>query len=60
MGQNWPLFVYFPPLPNSMTNVEQQSINGKSVDGVLGIRTQDHRMEGVYESTELWWSPNLD
>ena len=29
-------------------------MNGISIDGVLGIRTRDHRMEGVYESTVLW------
>ena len=26
----------------------------QSVDGVLGIWTRDRRMEGAYESTELW------
>ena len=35
----------------------QLTINGKSVDGVLGIQTSDSRMEGINESTELWWPP---
>ena len=28
-----------------------------SVDGVLGSQTRARRMEGVYESTELWRHP---
>ena len=41
-----------------MTNVAQiLTINGKSVDGVLGTRTQCGRMEGADESTELWRHP---
>ena len=31
----------------------------KSVDGVLGIRTWDHRQVGAGKSTELWRPPNL-
>ena len=30
-------FVYFNPFLNTMTNIVQKTINGKSVDGVLGI-----------------------
>ena len=30
-----------------------------SVDGVLGIWTQDRNMEGADESTQLWWVQNL-
>ena len=30
-------FVYFHPFLNTMTNIVQKTINGKSVDGVLGI-----------------------
>ena len=30
---------------------------GKGLDGVLGIWTQNHRMEGADESTELWLPP---
>ena len=50
MGQSRPLFVYFRSfhIPIQMTN-----INWKSIDGVLGTRTQGGRMEGADESTEL-------
>ena len=34
------------------------TINDKSVDGVLGTRTRGGRMEGAGECTELWWYPN--
>ena len=38
-----------------MTNIAKElTINGIRVDGVLGIRTRDRRMEGADESTELW------
>ena len=38
-----------------MTNIVQKlTINGKSIDGVLGIRTWDCIMVGEDESTELW------
>ena len=37
-----------------MTNIEQSTINGKSIDGVLGIRTLDCSFEGADESTELY------
>ena len=33
--------------------VQNLTLNGKSIDGVLGIRTRDHRMIGADESTEL-------
>ena len=49
MGQTWPLFVYFPSF--HMTNIAQ--INDKSVDCVLGNRTQGGRMVGADESTDL-------
>ena len=52
-----PLFVHFRPFLNTMINMVQLTINGKSVDGVLGIQTSDSRMEGINESTELWWPP---
>ena len=32
-------------------------INGKSLDCRLGIQTQDRKMEGADESTELWRHP---
>ena len=47
------LFVYSRPILNTMTNIVQLTLNGKSIDGVLGIRTLDRRMEGADESTEL-------
>ena len=55
MGQTQHLFVYFRPFPNTMTNIAQNlTINGRSIDGVLGIRTRNHRIVGADESTELW------
>ena len=54
MGQVWPLFVYFNPFLNAMTNIVQNLIiNGKSKDGVLGIRTLDCKMVGADEPAEL-------
>ena len=35
-------------------NVAQLTINGKRVDGMLGIRIWDPRMEDADKSTELW------
>ena len=52
MGQTRPLFVYFRPFLNTMTNIAQH-LTIKSIDDVLGIRTRDHRMVGADESTEL-------
>ena len=41
MGQDQPLFVYFRPFLNTRTNIVQNlTINGKSIDGVLGIQTE--------------------
>ena len=56
MGQaRQPLFVYFRPFLSTMTNVVQNlTVKGKSVDGMLGIRTRDFKMVGAAESTELW------
>ena len=49
MGQTRPLFVYFRPFLNTMTNIVQHlTIN--SVDGVLGIQTQDCWMVGADKS----------
>ena len=45
------ILVYFRPFLN--TNSVQQTINGKCVYGVLGIRIWDRRMEGTDESTKL-------
>ena len=46
--------VYFRPFLNAMINVVQETINGKSVEGVHGIQTQDRSKEGEDKSTELW------
>ena len=35
------------------------TLNDKSIDGVLGTRTRGGRMGGTYESTELWRHPNI-
>ena len=49
MGQSRPLFVYFRSPPVSISiQIE------KSIDGVLGIRTQGCRMVGADETMELW------
>ena len=59
-AQCWPLFRLFSPIHRKMAKTTQNpTINEKSVDGVLGIQTLDHRMSGTDESTELWW-PWLD
>ena len=43
-----------------MTNIgSTNTINEKSIDGVLGTRTQGGRMIGAEESTELWRHPNI-
>ena len=56
IDQTLPLFVYFHSF--LMTNL---TINDKSVDGVLGNRTQGGRMVGADESSELWrHSPNKE
>ena len=41
-------FVYFPPFLNTMTNIVQNlTLTGRSIDGVLGIRTQDRKLVGA-------------
>ena len=55
MHHSRPLFVYFRLFLNPMTNiVKNLTINGKSLDDVLGIQTRDHRIVGAIASTELW------
>ena len=49
MGQSRPLFVYFRPFLITISIIQIE----KSVDGVLGIRTQGRRMVGTDETTEL-------
>ena len=41
------LFVYFHPILNTMTNIVQ-NLHGKSIDGILEIRTRDRRIVGVW------------
>ena len=44
-----------------MTNpVQILTVNGKNIDGVLGIRIQDRTLVGAYEATELWWPTIID
>ena len=52
-GPTRPLFVYC--LSFHMTNL---TINDKSVDDVLGIRTQGSRIVGIDNSTELCGRPH--
>ena len=55
MGQSRPLFVYFHTFHITISIIQIE----KSVDGVLGTRTQDCRMVGADETTELWRPPNV-
>ena len=57
MGRTLPVL---GPFLNIMTyKVQNLTINGTSIDGVLGIRTRDHRMVGAHESTEQWRHPSF-
>ena len=42
-------------IPISISTIQIE----KSVDGMLGIRTQGYRMVGADETTELWQPPML-
>ena len=53
MGQSRPPFRLF----SSFSCYNSNNTNWKSIDGVLGIRTQGRRMVGADETTELWWPP---
>ena len=53
MGQSRPLFVYFRSFLTISIQIE------KSIDGVLGIRTQGRSMVGTDETKELWQPPNV-
>ena len=54
MGQTRPVFVYFRPFHNAITNIAQNlTINDKSIYGVPGTQTLGSIMEGIDESTEL-------
>ena len=50
MGQSRPLLVYFRPFLITISIMQIE----KSIDGMLGIRTQGRRMVGADETTELW------
>ena len=50
MGQSRPLFVYFRYFLNAISIIQIE----KSVDGMLGIRTQGRRMVCADETMELW------
>ena len=51
-GQTPPLFVLFSSFSRNNDNHSTKFDYGKSVDGVLGIRTQDRTMVGADDSTE--------
>ena len=55
MGQSRPFFVYFHYFLITISIIQME----KSLDGVLGIRTQGRRMLGADETTELWRPPSL-
>ena len=58
MGQTRPLLVYFRSFSQQKDKYSTNfTINDKSIDGVLGSRTQGGMMEGADESTELWRHP---
>ena len=48
-------FVYFHYFLDTISIIQIE----KSIDGVLGIRTQGRRMVGADETTELWQPPRL-
>ena len=53
----WPMpafFVYFRPFLITISIIQIE----KSVDGVFGIWTWGHRIQGPYETTELWRPSN--
>ena len=50
MGQTRPLFVYFRPFLNTMTNILQ---NLTITEKLRWIETRDRRMVGSYKSTAL-------
>ena len=56
MGQSRPLFVYFRYFLITISIIQIE----KSIDGVLGIQTQGHRMVGTDETTELWRPPLVE
>ena len=57
MGQTWPLFVYFLFLSHDKYSTNL-TLNDKSIDNMLGTRTQGGSMVGTDKSTELWRHPH--
>ena len=53
MGQSRPFFVYFRHFLHTISIIQIE----KSVDGVVGIRTQGRKMVGADKTTELWRPP---
>ena len=54
IGKARPLLVYFCPFFNTMANIAHHlTINGKIVDGLLGILSQGHKIVDEDESNEL-------
>ena len=53
MGQTLSLFDYFRPL-SQYNDKYSTNYDYKSIDGVLGLQTQYHRMVIADEYTELW------
>ena len=52
MGQPWPLFIFV--LFSAPWQIKYNIWLFKTLEGVLGIGTQDHRIVGGDKSTELW------
>ena len=57
MGQTRPLFVYFHCF--SHDKYSRNTLNDKSIAGVVGTQTRGGRVVGADESTELWQHPVL-
>ena len=53
VGQTRPLFCFIFVFSQNNDKYSTK-FDSKSVDGVVGIRTQEHRMVGAVNSTELW------
>ena len=55
-----PEFVYFHPFINTATIIVQNwNINGISIGGERGIRTQNQNIVEVDDTAELWWPPKI-
>ena len=56
MGQSRPLFVYFRYFLDTISIIQIE----KSINGMLGIRTQGRRIVGADETMELWRPPSFE